>query len=39
MRGHGGDVIWHPTPGGGATFEVQFPVDQVAADRAHLNVL
>ena len=24
MRGHGGDVIWHPTPGGGATFEVQF---------------
>ncbi len=39
MRGHGGDVIWHPTPGGGATFEVQFPVDRVAADRAHLNVL
>ncbi len=39
MRSHGGDVIWHPTPGGGATFEVEFPVDQVAADRAHLNVL
>jgi signal transduction histidine kinase len=39
MRGHGGDVIWHPTPGGGATFEVQFPVDKVATDRAYLNVL
>jgi len=39
MRGHGGDVIWHPTPGGGATFEVQFAVDKVAADRAPLNGL
>jgi len=37
MRGHGGDVIWHPTPGGGATFEVQFAAEQVPADRAHLN--
>lgn len=39
MRGHGGDVIWHPTPGGGATFEVHFSVDNVAADRAPLNGL
>ena len=37
MRGHGGDVIWQPTPGGGATFEVQFAAEKVAADRAHLN--
>ena len=37
MRGHGGDVIWHPTPGGGATFEVQFAAEQVPVDRAHLN--
>jgi signal transduction histidine kinase len=28
MRGHGGDVIWHPTPGGGATFEVTFAVEK-----------
>ena len=34
MRGHGGDVIWHPTPGGGATFEVQFAAEKVAADRS-----
>ena len=25
MRGHHGDVVYRPTPGGGATFEVQFP--------------
>lgn len=25
MRGHGGDVVCRPTPGGGATFEVRFP--------------
>ena len=37
MRGHGGDVICHPTPGGGATFEVQFAVEQVAADARRVN--
>ncbi len=37
MRGHGGDVIWHPTPGGGATFEVQFPGAKVTADGSHVN--
>jgi len=25
MQSHGGDVVYRPTPGGGATFEVQFP--------------
>lgn len=25
MRGHGGDVVYRPTPGGGTTFEVLFP--------------
>lgn len=25
LRGHGGDVVYFPTPGGGATFEVRFP--------------
>jgi two-component system OmpR family sensor kinase len=24
MRGHRGDVVYSPTPGGGATFEVRF---------------
>jgi two-component system OmpR family sensor kinase len=37
MRGHGGDVTCHPTPGGGATFEVQFPAAQVDADGSHVN--
>jgi len=25
MQSHGGDVVYRPTPGGGATFEVRFP--------------
>lgn len=37
MRGHGGDVTCHPTPGGGATFEVQFPAAQFDADGSHVN--
>lgn len=38
MRGHHGDVVFHPTPGGGATFEVQFPFTKNAADGDHVNV-
>lgn len=25
LRAHGGDIVYAPTPGGGATFEVRFP--------------
>ena len=39
MRGHGGDVIWQPTPGGGATFEVQFAAEKVVADARLVNGL
>jgi len=39
MRGHGGDVICQPTPGGGATFEVQFPVEKVVAVATLVNGL
>lgn len=37
MRGHGGDVICRPTPGGGTTFEVQFPAGRGAAGGTTMN--
>lgn len=37
MRGHRGDVVCHPTPGGGATFEVQFPAHPGAVDTVPVN--
>ena len=37
MRGHGGDVVCRPTPGGGATVEVQFAPEKVAADGHPVN--
>ena len=37
MRGHGGDVVCRSTPGGGATFEVQFAAAKVAADARLVN--
>ncbi len=37
MRGHGGDVTCRPTPGGGTTFEVQFPASGGVADGSGVN--
>jgi len=37
MRGHRGDVVFHPTPGGGATFEVQFPATYGTVDADDVN--
>jgi signal transduction histidine kinase len=34
VRGHGGDVTCRPTPGGGATFEVQFPAASLSPRQA-----